>query len=130
MNSMRTDIHNTSKPGGLNMHLGKTKVMLNDHVNKSTITVDDMIIEEVDSYVYLGNTLTRDGDLLPEIRRRIALGWAAFGKVDNIMRSQKASMKIKRKIDEFILPVTTYGCETLNVEQRYDREACGRTAKD
>ncbi|PFX11273.1 putative uncharacterized transposon-derived protein F52C9.6, partial [Stylophora pistillata] len=93
--------------------------MFNDHVNKSTITVDGKIIEEADSYVYLGKTLTRDGDPLPEIRRRIALGWAAFGKVDNIMRSRKArTRKIKRKIkrkihDENILPVMTYGCETL-----------------
>lgn len=94
-------------------HLGKTKVMFNDHVNKSTITVDGKIIEEADSYVYLGKTLTRDGDLLPEIRRRIAVGWAAFGKVDNIMRSRKASTKIKRKIhDENILPVMTHRCET------------------
>ena len=55
----------------------------------------------------------RDDDLLPEIRKRIAIGWEAFRKVDNIMRSRKAGMKIKRKIhDEYILPVMTYGCET------------------
>ena len=35
---------------------------------------------------------------MSEIRRRTALGWAAFGKVDSIMRSRKASMKIKRKV--------------------------------
>ena len=88
-------------------------MVFNDHVNKSTITRDGKIIEEVDSYAYLGKTLTRDGDLLPEIGRRIALGWAAFGTVDNVMRSRKASMKIKRKIhDEYILPVMTYGYET------------------
>ena len=54
--------------------------------------------------------MTKDGDLLPEIRKMIAVGWAAFGTVDNITRSRKASMKIKRKIhDEYILPVMTYG---------------------
>lgn len=58
--------------------------------------------------------LAGDGDLLPEIRRKIALGWAAFGKMDNIMRSRKANMKIKRKVhDGNILPVMTYGCESL-----------------
>ena len=58
--------------------------------------------------MYLGETVTMDGDLMPEIRRRIALGWAVFGKVDNIMRSRKASMKIKRKVlNECVLPVTT-----------------------
>ena len=54
-----------------------------------------------------------NGDLLPEIKRRICLGWTAFGKVDNIMRSRKISMKIKRKMfNEYILPVMTYGCKT------------------
>lgn len=82
--------------------------MFNDHVNKSTITVDSKIIEEVDNYVYLEKTVTQYGDLLPEIRKRIVLGWAAFGKVDSNMRGRKASMKIKRKIhDEYILPVMT-----------------------
>ena len=36
--------------------------------------------KKVDSYVYLGKTVTKDGDLLPEIRQRIALGWAALVK--------------------------------------------------
>ena len=36
--------------------------------------------------------MTQAGDLLPEIKRRIALGWAAFIKVVNIMKSRKASI--------------------------------------
>ena len=31
--------------------------------------------------MYRGKTVTHAGDLLPEIKRRIALGWAAFSKV-------------------------------------------------
>ena len=50
---------------------------------------------------------------MPEIKRRITLGWVAFGKVNNIMRSRKASMKIKSKVfNEYVLPVMTYGSET------------------
>jgi exonuclease III len=107
------DIHTTSQPVGLNMHLGKTKVMFNEFATKSPITVDGNVIEEVDSYVYLGKTVTQDGDLLPEVKRRIALGWAAFGRVDNIMKSRTTSMKIKQKVfNEYVLPVMTYGSET------------------
>ena len=50
---------------------------------------------------------------MPEIKRHITLGWAAFNKVDNIMRSRKASMQIKKKVfNEYVLPVMTYGSET------------------
>lgn len=113
LEKMLKDINDKSKPVGLNMHLGKTKVMFNEHITPEDITVNGTTIEMVDKYVYLGRTITESGDLLPEIKRRITLGWVAFGKVDNIMRSKKASMKIKKKVlNEYILPVMTYGCET------------------
>ena len=39
-------------------------------------------------------------------------------------------MKIKRKIkDEYILPVITYGNDKMGIEQSYDGETCGCTAK-
>ena len=53
---------------------------------------------------------------MPEIKRRIALRWAALGKGDNIIGSRKADMnsKIKRKVlNEYVIPVVTYGSETL-----------------
>ena len=62
--------------------------------------------------MYLGKTVTQAGDLLPEIKIRIALGSAAFGKVANIMKCMKASMKIKRKIqNEYVLSVMVCGSE-------------------
>ena len=39
---------------------------------------------------------------MPEIKRCITLGWAAFSKVDNIMRSRKASMQIKKKSVQWV----------------------------
>ena len=92
---MLTDIHLASKPVGLSMNMSKTKVMVNETAITSTVTVDGNVIENVDKYVCLGKTVTHAADLLPEI---IALGWEAFSKVANIMKSTKASMKIKRKI--------------------------------
>ena len=37
---MLVDINNYSKQVGLNMHLGKTKIMLNNHTEKATVEVD------------------------------------------------------------------------------------------
>ena len=95
------------------MNLTKTNVMLNENVITSTVAVDMNIIEKVDRYVYLGKTVTQAGDLLPEMKRRIALEWAAVSKVANIMKSRKASMNINRKVhNEYVLPVMVYGSET------------------
>ena len=92
--------------------------------------------------MYLGKTVIQAGDLLSEIKRRIALGWAAFSKVANIMKSRTAHMKIKRKIhNEYVLPVMVYGSETwalnkahmelLSVAQRkMERIMLGITLRD
>ena len=86
LESMLTDIHLANKQVGLSMNLSKTKVMLNETAITSTVTVDGNTIETVDWYVYLGKTVAHAGDLLPEIKRRIALGWAAFSKVPTSWR--------------------------------------------
>ena len=130
LESMLTDIHLASKPVGLSMNLIKTKVMLNESATTSTVAVDEDTIEKVDRYVYLGKTVTQAGDLLPEIKRRVALGWAAFSKVANIMKSRKASMNVKksrkasmnvkRKVhNEYVLPVMVYGSETWALKRAH-----------
>ena len=64
--------------------------------------------------------VTQAGDLLPEIKRRIALGWAAFRKVANITKSRKASMNVKRKVNnEYVLPVMVYGSETWALKKAH-----------
>ena len=120
LESMLTDIHLANKPVGLSLNLSKTKVMLNESTTTSTVAVDGNTIEKVDRYVYLGKTVTQAGDLLPEIKRRIALGWAAFSKVANIMKSRKASMNVKRKVhNEYVLPDMVYGSETWALKKAH-----------
>ena len=112
LQEMMQYIHNISKLVGLKMHLGKTKVMCNKHVNKNYVIVDGKKIEEVDRYVYLGQMVTKDHDQIQEIKRRIGQGWSVFCKLD-IMHDKNVLMRLKRKAyNECILPVMTYGCET------------------
>ena len=77
---MLTSLNEASKPIGLEIHAGKTKVMLNPFAVKEPIRVDGKIIEAVDKYLYLGQTITQTGDIEAEIKKRIGLGWNAFGK--------------------------------------------------
>ena len=102
------------------MMLSKTKVMVNENDTTSTVAADGNIIETIDRYVYLGKTVTKAGDFLPEIQRSFALGWAAFSKVANMTKSRKAGMKIKRKVhNENMLPVMVYGSETWALNKAY-----------
>ena len=85
LQKMVQDIHETSKPVGVNMHLGKTKVICNPVVNKMDININGRKIKEVDSYIYLCQIVTKHHNQEQELRCRIGLGWTAFGKLHSIM---------------------------------------------
>ena len=68
---MLQDIRDISKLAGLKMHLRKTKVMNNKHVNKDDVIVNGKKIEEVDRYVYLRQIVTKDHDQVQEMKRII-----------------------------------------------------------
>ena len=53
LQEMLQDIHDISNPVGLKLHLGKTKVLCNKHVNKHDVIVDGKKIEEVDRHYIL-----------------------------------------------------------------------------
>ena len=95
------------------MHLRKTKVMCNKHVNKDDVTVDGKKIEEVDRYVYLGQKVTKVHDQV-EMKGRIRQGWSSFCKLENIILDKHMRLK-KITFNECILPVMTYGCETWSL---------------
>ena len=71
LQEMLEDIHDISKPVGLKMRLGKTKVMCNKHVNKDDAIVGGKKIRKVDRYVYLGQMVTKDHDQVQEKKRKI-----------------------------------------------------------
>ena len=54
LQEMLQDIHDISKPLGLEVHLEKIKVICNKHVIKGDVIVHWKKIKEVDWYVYLG----------------------------------------------------------------------------
>ena len=112
---MLQQLNEESRKVGLKMNLSKTKIMINIDDDRD-IKIGDTIIERVDSYVYLGHKLKLGLDnQTAEVKRRIGLGWAAFGKLRLIFKS-KMNNSLKRKVfDSCVLPVLTYGAETLTL---------------
>ena len=116
LQEMLQGVHDIIKPVGLKMHLGKTTVICNKHVNKDDVIVDRKKIEEIDRYVYFGQMVTKGQDQVQEMKKRIGQGWSAFGKLDNIIRDKSVRMRLKRKaFNERILPVMISGCETWSL---------------
>ena len=112
---MLQQLNEESMKVGLKMNLSKTKIMTNIDDDRD-IKIGDTVIERVDHYVYLGHKLKLGLDnQTAEVKRRIGLGWAAFGKLKLIFKS-KMNNSLKRKVfDSCVLPVLTYGAETLTL---------------
>ena len=109
LDKMINDIHTTSKPVGLSLHVRKTKVTFNKQASPANIVVDSATIE-----LHLPGQEHHAGQQHSPLGvwEKIKLGWAAFGKVTNIMRSWKVSIKVKKNIfNECVLPVMTYGSQ-------------------
>ena len=115
---MMTDLNRESKKVGLKMNKTKTKVMFNNKVPKKPIEIEDEILEEVDEYINLGQLIKVEKDHDCEIKRRITIGWKAFGMNRDLLKST-LPMGLKRKVyNACIIPAMTYGCETWKLTKR------------
>ena len=112
---MLEELNEEANKVGLKMNLSKTKIMTNIEDDRE-MKIGDTVVEKVDSYVYLGHKLKLGLDnQTAEIKRRIGLAWAAFGRLRLIFKS-KMNNSLKRKVfDTCVLPVLTYGAETLTL---------------
>ncbi len=95
---------------GLKMNITKTKVMV---VDNTPINVNNVLIENVPGYVYLGQHYTlKEKNQDKEIQRRIMAGWAAYAKHRDIFKSNLAICLKRQVYNSCVLPAMTYGAET------------------
>ena len=111
-------LHQISGRIGLKINTSKTQFMTNLVVSDK-IQIEGYNIDQVTTYKYLGHEirLGRDNQTC-EIYRRIGLAWAAFGRLRGVFKGD-IPISLKRKVfDQCVLPVLTYGAETLTLTKR------------
>jgi hypothetical protein len=106
----------------LNINVEKTKEM---RVNVSTtiekLSIGGKEIEQVDSYTYLGSTVTSDGGS-EDVRVRIRKANRAFIQLYPIWKSKIISKKTKIHIlNTNVKSVLLYACETWKVTQQISK---------
>ena len=84
LQQMLQDLADESDNQGLKMNKSKPKLMME---TDTPIYVNNTQIENVESYIYLGQRYTtRDKHQDKEIQRRITAGWTAFAKHHDIFK--------------------------------------------
>ena len=111
LNSMMNDLQQASTKVGLEMNLDKTKVMTN--YRKTPIMVNNIPLEFIEKYIYLGKQISfSKGRNAEEVARRVAITWKKYWAHKNIFKSQLPLPTKKIVMDSEILPCLTYGCQT------------------
>ncbi|KAG1664107.1 putative uncharacterized transposon-derived protein F52C9.6 [Nymphon striatum] len=99
---MVEELRTASSKVGLEINLSKTKVMFNRNIEIQPIMTGNVAFDQVDRYIYLGQLISIHREWEPEVRRRVALGWQAFGRLNNVW-SSKLPLCLKRKSLNFVI---------------------------
>ena len=124
LQQMLQELSDESRRMGLKMNITKTKVMV---VDNTPINVNNVLIENVQGYVYLGQHYSlKEKNQDKEIHRRIMAGWAAYAKHRDIFKSNLA-ICLKRTVQ--LLCAASYDiiwCRDLDTDQTSTEQTCGR----
>ena len=103
---MLQELSDESRRMGIKMNIPKTKVMV---VDKTPINVNNVLIENVEGFVYLGQRYSlKENNLDKEIQRRLMAGWASYAKHRDIFRSNLAICLKRQVYNSCVLPAMTY----------------------
>ncbi len=76
----------------------------------------------MEEYTYLGQMVSANPAHEKEIRRRIGMGWSAFGKQNLVMNSNLPHSLKTKVYNQCILPVLTYGLDTWRLTKELERK--------
>ena len=75
-----------------------------------------MVLEQVQSFVYLGSLFTSDARCEKEIRKRIGIAKAAFTSMNKVLTSRNISIKVRLRVLKcYVWSTLLYGCETWTI---------------
>ena len=102
---MLQELSDESRRMGLKMNIAKTNMLV--------VNVNNVLIQNVQGYVYLGQHYSlKEKNQDKELQRRIMAGWAAYSKHWDIFKSNLAICLKRQVYNSCVLPVMIYGTET------------------
>ena len=101
-----------SEKVGLKLNIQKTKIMAS-----SPITSWEIDGETVADFIFLGSTITADGDCSHEIKRLLLLGRKIMTNLDSMLKSRDITLSTKVSlVKAVVFPVVMYGCESWTIK--------------
>ena len=111
LKSLFMKVKEESEKVGLKLNIQKTKIMASGPI--ISWQIDGEIVETVSDFIFLGSTVTADGDCSHEIKRRLLLGRKVMTNLDSILKSRDITLPTNVcLVKAMVFPVVMYGCES------------------
>ena len=112
MQEKTNSVKDLSAQIGFHINRGKTKVFKINTTITEPVRLDDDLLEEVNSFTYLGSVLDTQGGTDADIRARIGKARAVFLQLKNTWSSKDLKLQTKIRIfNSNVKPVLLYGSE-------------------
>ena len=128
LKSLLMKVKKESEKVGLRLNIQKTKIMPSGPI--TSWQIDGETVETVADFIFLGSTITADGDCSHEIKRCLLLGRKVMTNLNSILKSRDITLSTKvHLVKAMVFPVVMYGCENWTVQKaerrRIDAFNCG-----
>ena len=90
LKSLLMKVKEESEKVGLNFNIQKTKIMASSPI--TSWQIDGETVETVADFIFLGSTITADGDCSNEIKRRLLLERKAMTNLDSVLKSRDITL--------------------------------------
>ena len=85
------------------------------------VKINNVTLEQVKSYVYLGHTITEDGRCEVEIKKRIGMAKNTFNKMKHFLTSKQINNKLKMRIIKcYVFSTLLYASETWTMNKQLE----------
>ena len=93
LKSLLMKVNRESEKVGLKLSIQKTKIMASGPI--TSWQIDGETVETVADFIFLGSTITADGDCSHEIKRHLLLGRKVMTNLEIILKSRDITLSTK-----------------------------------
>ena len=116
LKSLLMKMKDKSEKVGLKLNIQKMKIMALSPI--TSWQIDGETMETVTDFIFLGSTITADGDCSHEIKRLLLLGRKAMTNLDSLKsRDIALPTKLCRLVKGMVFPVVMYECESRTIKK-------------
>jgi hypothetical protein len=110
------------KRKGMELNEKKSKVMkVSKREDNINIQCEGEMLEQVDSYTYLGTVISQDGRIDQEVANRVQKANNAYFQMNNVVFGKRElEMKTKTRIYQSVIaPMLLYGSEGWSTQEKH-----------